>query len=56
MSQRSQRLSGAVTATTPRSRASAGGSTSGLVIMKTVGTMPFGNAWPRLATPRVTCM
>src|SRR5665647_240877 len=45
MSQRSQRLSATVTATTPRSRWSCGGVVSGLDILNTVGFTPLGNAW-----------
>ena len=30
------------------------GVASGLLIMNTVGGTPFGNAWSRFATPRVT--
>ena len=54
MSQRSQRLSTALTATAPFSTSSLGGFTSGLHIANTVGSTPAGNAWSRLATPRVT--
>ena len=56
MSQRSQRLSCAVTAHTPLCNSAAGGGDSGLLIMNTVGlTGGFGNAWSRFATPRVMC-
>src|SRR3990167_11059200 len=54
MSQRSQRLSATVIAATPRSRCSGGGVVSGLDIMNTVGFTPFGKAWSRGPTPRVT--
>src|SRR5450830_828447 len=55
--QLSQRLSCIVTQATPLARVSADGTTSGLVIMNTVGvTGSLGKAWPRLATPRVTWM
>ena len=53
-SHRRQRLSSAVTTATPRSICSADGVASGLLIMNTVGATPVGNAWSRLATPRVT--
>src|SRR6185436_1099593 len=54
MSQRSQRLSGALTAAAPLCTVSLGGVTSGLDIAKTVGSASFGKAWSRFATPRVT--
>ena len=54
MSQRSQRLSVALTAAPPLSTCACGGLTSGFAIMNTVGSRLFGNAWSRLATPRVT--
>ena len=44
MSQRSQRLSVALTAEAPFSTCSAGGLTSGLAMMKTVGSAFFGSA------------
>src|SRR5574339_544627 len=54
MSQRSQRLSVALTAGAPLSTCVCGGLTSGLDIMNTVGSALFGKAWSRFATPRVT--
>ena len=54
MSQRSQRLSCALTAAEPFSICACGGLTSGFDIMNTVGSTPFGKAWSRFATPRVT--
>ena len=44
MSQRSQRLSGALTAEAPFSTCACGGLTSGLDIMNTVGSPSFGKA------------
>src|SRR5512133_3134891 len=55
ISQYSQRLSSIVTQDTPAARTAGDGSTSGLVMMNTVGTTVAGKAWARLATPRVTC-
>src|SRR5512133_1219663 len=45
ISQCSQRLSSIVTQDTPLARTASDGSTSGLVMMKTVGTTVAGKAW-----------
>ena len=54
MSQRSQRLSYALTAAAPFCTSSFGGVTSGSDSANTVGSASFGKAWSRYATPRVT--
>src|SRR3954465_4314263 len=54
MSQRSHRLSCALTAAAPFCTVSRGGVTRGLDIANTVGSASLGNAWSRFATPRVT--
>jgi hypothetical protein len=55
ISQRSQRLSVALTHAQPRVTSSRAGTLIGLLIMNTVGVACAGKAWSRLATPRVTC-
>jgi hypothetical protein len=55
MSPRSQRKSRAVVQATPWWRCSAVAGFIGLHIMNTVGSMPSGITWSRIATPRVTC-
>src|SRR5258705_3211435 len=53
MSQRSQRLSCALTASATFCTVSLGGVTSGLDLAHTVGSASFGDAWSRFASPRV---
>ena len=56
MSPRSQRKSRALTQATPWWRCSPLAGCIGLAIMNTVGAMPSGMTWSRIATPRVTWM
>ena len=56
MSPRSQRKSRALTQATPCGAARRVGGFIALAIMKTVGSMPGGMTWSRIATPRVTWM
>ena len=55
MSQRSHRLSSAVIAATPVVKQLPGRRKQGVAHDETVGITPFGKAWSRRATPRVTC-